>query len=145
MLPEVFLWWQMIEKIITMGYVFDRVYKHGNGSTWLNLCLDCRNHCCLRREQVYWSSRVKWGKMKGIIKSGGIGVFTHRTTTIQITHFLTLPLLPVLFRFAFKSPWANIMKGFCFILPCQISLLSIEKSPGLVPELSCNPCRVGAK
>lgn len=59
LLPGVFLSWWMIEKIIIIGYVFDGVYKHWDGSTRLDLCLDCSNHCYLRREQAYWSSRVK--------------------------------------------------------------------------------------
>lgn len=54
--------------------------------------------------------------MKGIIKSGGIGILIHRTTIIQITYFLTLPLFPLLFRLNSRTPKQMLGKGFLFAL-----------------------------
>lgn len=117
------------------GHVTDRACKHWDGSTWLNLCLDCRNHCCLRSKQAYWSLRGKSGRMKGIITSGSIGVLIRSSTVTQITSPLTLPLLSLLFRFRFQIFWADIEKRilFSFTLLSQRVDTQGKESSGLTP------------
>lgn len=76
-----------------------------------------------------------------------LGVPIHRTTIIQITCFLTLPLLPLLFRFKFKNHWANVVRRVLFSFALQ-NLLDFNKErlgTGPCIRLSCKPYRVEAK